>query len=111
MNLFSFPAYSLLHLGISAERLFATLTVRRYEHSKTKLSSIILTCIGLASAAFTFYMLRNVNWTMQHDYCSLSSIPTLGPLSRVITILAFFNIPIVCIDLALYTTNARQLDK
>lgn len=57
-----------------------------------------------------FYMLRNVNMEMHHDYCSLSSIPTLGPLSKVITILAFANIPIVCIDLAIYSKNSQQLE-
>jgi hypothetical protein len=56
-------------------------------------------------------MLKNVDWTQHHDYCSLSSIPTLGPLSRVINLLGFVNIPILCIDLTLYTTNSKQLDR
>lgn len=60
---FSFPAYTMCHLGISVERLFATLTVRRYEHTSTRLSSAILTCIGLASGAFTFYISFSLNFS------------------------------------------------
>jgi hypothetical protein len=56
-------------------------------------------------------MLKNVDWMQRHDYCSLSSIPSLGPFGMVITILAFINIPILCIDLALFSINGQQLDR
>jgi uncharacterized membrane protein YidH (DUF202 family) len=107
----SFTSYTLLHAGITVERLTATLTVRRYEQTSGRLAAAILTCIAITSSAHAFYMLRSVDWHRTHDYCSLSSIPTLGSLSAVITILAFVNIPIICIDLALFSINGQQLNR
>ncbi|KAI6174367.1 hypothetical protein M3Y98_01182500 [Aphelenchoides besseyi] len=101
------PAYTLMHFGITIERALATVLVNRYEHMNGRLSYLVLLLVLLGSILTAYTMLNDVDWLSKHDYCALSSIPSIRSVARTINVLTILNIPILLTDVCLFCLNGH----
>ncbi|KAI6222624.1 hypothetical protein M3Y95_00913400 [Aphelenchoides besseyi] len=103
----TFPAYTLIHFGITIERALAIVLVNRYEHMNGRLSYLVLFLVLFGAILNGYTMLKDAEWSSKHDYCTLSSIPSVHSIGRTINVLTILNIPILLTDVCLFCLNGH----